>query len=320
MKKILSISVLLFATVVLCSAEKPERTQVEGEVYSILASVNGSAISLKDVLPLTRNLEYQAYAAFSGKKLEDEIRRIRRKAVDELIDRKLIIAAYYKQSYRITSTDIEHELDDAAVRMGCRSRDEFRRKLRENNLDIKDFRKELEERMIFQFMLHRQVTIAGTPTPQEIYEYYQKHKDELSGTETYELAMLKLDDSTMDIAKEQASVTQILSSAPERFAELVHRYNPGSADGRIGAIEPGKLRIEFSVALKTPQEGKIYGPIKLDDGVAWIKLLKHNKKVDVSFNAVQEKISRILEMDQRKKVIELYTRNLRRDAVLEYFF
>ncbi|MBR7107101.1 MAG: SurA N-terminal domain-containing protein [Lentisphaeria bacterium] len=322
LKKFLTIFVLL-SVALLTAAENGQnrsRTARESEVYSILATVNGSAISLKDVLPLTRNQEYQAYAAFSGKRLEEEIRRIRRKAVDELIDRKLIIAAYNKQSYRIASSDIEHELDSAAVRMGCRSRNEFRRKLRENDLDIATFRKELEERMIIQFMLHRQTTIAGTPTPQEIYVYYQQHKDELSGIETYDLAMLKIDNTSIDAVQIQNEVTQTLSAAPERFAELVRRYAPGSGDGRIGSIEPGKMRIEFSTALKEPVEGKIYGPIKLDEGVAWIKLLKHNKKADVAFDLVQKKICRILEDEQRRKVIEIYTRELRRDAVLEYYF
>lgn len=322
LKKLFSTLLLLLIFSIVSTAQPHSGTQKQtGEIYSILASVNGEAISLKDVLPLTRNLEFQAYAAFSGKKLEAEIRRIRREAVDELINRKLIIAAYYKQNYRIDSADIEHELDNAAVRMGCRSRDEFRRKLRENNYDLKDFRREIEERMILQFMLHRQLTIAGTPTPQEVYEYYVKHKDSLAGIETYELAMLKLDAAAPESAAKQPEIERILRASPGRFAELVRRYSPSSRnDGSIGAIEPGKMRMEFSLAIKPPVEGRVYGPIKLDDGVAWIKLLKHNKRADVSFDAVQEKILRILEEQQRKKVIEIYSRELRRDAVLEYFF
>ena len=248
LKKFLTIFVLLSAMLLPAA----ENGQTRSEVHSILATVNGCAVSLKDILPLTRNQEYQAYAAFSGKRLEEEIRSIRRKAVDDLINQKLIIAAYHKQSYRIASADIEHELDAAAVRMGCRSRDEFRRKLRENGLEMNTFRKELEERMIIQFMLHRQTTIVGTPTPQEIYEYYEQHKDELAGIETFELAMLKVDNSSPDATQIQTEITQTLSAAPERFTELVRRYAPGSGDGRIGSIEPGKMRIEFSTALKEP--------------------------------------------------------------------
>ena len=165
----------------------------ESEMNSVLASVNGEAISLKDVLTLTRQQEYLAYAAFSGDKLTAEIKRIRKKAVDELIDRKLLVAEYHKQSFRISSRDIENEIDRTAQRMGCRSRDEFRSKMLAEQVDFESFRKELVERMIHVCMIQRLAMIEGAPTPKEVYEYFQKHRKSLAVSESYELAMLKLD-------------------------------------------------------------------------------------------------------------------------------
>ena len=320
MKKMISKIRFVLLVLLLCVSAAAETALPQEEMNSILASVNGQAISLRDILPMTRVKEYQAYAAYSGTKLEQAIRQLRRQAVDELIDRKLIISAYSKQPYRIAQSDIEHELDQAAIRMGCRSRGEFRQRLRENRCNIDEFRKEIEERMIFHFMLQRQMAIIGSPTPKEVYEYFQSHRKELSGIDTYELAMLKLDSSVADFNKTAAGITAILASSPERFAELVRRYAPGSRDGRLGAIEPSKMRIEFISAIKTPVEGKVYGPIKLNDGVVWLRLLKHNKAADASFESVHQQIIKILEGEQRKKAVELYTRDLRRDAVLEYFF
>ena len=80
----------------LCGAEQPYELKPDNqlEVNSVLASVNGEPISLWDVLPATRQQEYQAYAAYSGDRLYEAIRQIRRKTVDDLIDRKLLIADY----------------------------------------------------------------------------------------------------------------------------------------------------------------------------------------------------------------------------------
>ena len=61
------------------------------QINSVLASVNGEPVSLEDILPATRQQEYQAYAAYSGDRLYEAIRSIRRKAVDDLINRKLLI-------------------------------------------------------------------------------------------------------------------------------------------------------------------------------------------------------------------------------------
>ena len=46
------------------------------QVNSILASVNGEPVSLVDILGSTRSSEFQAYAIYSGKRLEEEIRYI----------------------------------------------------------------------------------------------------------------------------------------------------------------------------------------------------------------------------------------------------
>ncbi len=291
-----------------------------GEMNSILASVNGEVISLKDVLLLTRNQEYLAYAAFSGEKLTAEIRKIRKKAVDEIIDRKLLVGAYYKQSFRISSRDIENEIDRTAQRMGCRSRDEFRSKMLAEQVDFESFRKELTERMIHVCMIQRLAMIEGAPTPKEVYEYFQKHRKSLAVSESYELAMLKLDSSRSDFQAEIKEVTAILSQFPERFSELVRKFDPRNKDGRIGSIEPGKMRSEFALAIKVPVEGKVYGPIQLDDGTVWVKMLRHNKGSDAEFSKVQEKIITIIETEKQRKALAVYMAELRKNAVLEYFF
>lgn len=290
------------------------------EMNSVLASVNGEAISLKDVLAISRNREFQAYAAFDSKRLEAEIKKIRRECVDEIINRKLIIADYHKQPHRIENSFIEHELDQAAFRMGCKSRSELRQKLAENNMDFDQFRKELLERMIYYYMLQKQSAIDGEPTPQEIYEYFEKHKKELSGVETYELAMLKLEKSRKDFQTAVTQATAILAAEPNRFSELVQQFTGTSDGGKIGKIEPEKMRIEFVEITKNPVENKLYGPITLDDGVVWVKLLKHNKVRNASFSEVQDKIVQILTQQRRKNITDLYVNNLRRDAILEYFF
>ena len=314
-KKFFLLLCLISSAAVLCGG-----TANGSEMNSILASVNGEAISLKDVLTLTRQQEYLAYAAFSGEKLTAEIKSIRRKAVDELIDRKLLKEAYYKQNFRIANRDIEHEIDQTAIRIGCRSRSEFRSKMAAENVDYELFRKELESRMIHIYMLQRLAAVEGTPTPKEVYEYFQQHKDELAVRENYELAMLKLDKNKAGFDAGMSEISGILAVAPERFAELAGKFNSLGNEGRIGIVEPAKIRIEFASVLKEPVEGKVYGPVILDDGVAWIKLLKHNKGVDANFAGTQERIVKILENEKRNKALAVYIAELRRNAVLEYFF
>ena len=318
-----SLLLLIALTVGTWCAAAPAKSASDStlfEINSILASVNGEAISLNDVMEISRSREFQAYAAFEGDRLNDEIRKIRRKAVDEIIDRKLIIAEYYKAPYRIENNLIEHELDQAAIRMGCRSRSELRKKLAANNIDFAKFRKDLEDRMIYIYMVQKWCSIDGEPTPREIYEYFQQHQSELSGVESYELAMLKIDKSRKDFQSVCEEIKGVLSAAPERFEEMISRFNSDANGGWIGSVEPGKLRIEFAHALKTPVEKRLYGPIKLDDSIVWLKLLKHNKIVNISFAQLQNKITKMITDKRRTELINLQTNILRRDAIVKYFF
>ena len=73
------------------------------EVNSVLASVDGQAITLMDILPFTRNKELQASSVYSGDKLLDVISGYRKKAVDDLIDNILIVNEFSKYKYEYPS-------------------------------------------------------------------------------------------------------------------------------------------------------------------------------------------------------------------------
>ena len=297
-----------------------DKNDGQPELNSVLASVNGEPILLGDVLPMTRVKEYQSYAAYSGERLEQVIRELRKKAVDELIERKLVIADYYRQNVRIQSRDIEAELDRVAIRMNCNSRKEFLRKLRESGVEFEDFKKNIEKRMIVQLMHYRIGVITGEVTPREVYEYYQKHRKDYAGAETIELAMLKLDDKRSDFKESCEQIKKSLAGSPDAFYELVRRYTPEMGDGRLGVIERGKLRTEFQAVLQDVTVGKIYGPLKIDDGTVWLKIIAHNPAKEVSFSEVEEKIKNTLNADIRDQAFKKYAEKLRKDAMIEYFF
>lgn len=310
------------------AAEKPRTEQkvMNNELNAILASVNGEPISLGDVLPLTHRQEQQAFVAYSGVRLFDAIRELRRKAVDELIDRKLIIADYYKQHLRIPRSEIEAELDRAAIRMNCRSRSEFLRKLRENGADIELIRKQLEENLIVPFMLFRKRSIGGDTSPRKLFEYFVLHEAELAGVESIELAMLKIEASRpgyKDICRE---ISAELAASPQNFSALVQKYNGGKDDGRLGNIERSKLRSEFAAALhgKTLAKGFVSAAITVDDAsgpvTVWLRVIEHHVPQKILFADVEAKIVENITREQRRKERDEYTTELRRSALIEYFF
>ncbi len=295
----------------------------DDQMDSVLASVNGEAITLHDIIGKTRAEEYQLYNSLSGNELEKAIIAVRRKAVDDLIDLKLIVADYRKSDFKVPNRDIESELDAAATKMGVRSRQEFARKLEESGTNLAEFRGQIEEYMIVQAMLYRQYLTRIAVTPSDIYQYYESHPEEFIQPESLKLAMILLDPKRQDLDAAIADVQKILAQSPERFGELAYRYTCGpGADrgGELGVIERKRLRKEFAEAIVDPQPDKIYGPIQTPDGVAFLQIIERHNAIEKGFEQSEPGIRRKLESQMREAVRKQYIESLRREAIIRYFF
>lgn len=307
------------------SAAEPRFVQPDKrETNSILATVNGEPVSLYDVLAVTRNDEYKAYASLNGKELQQKILDIRRKAVDEIIDRKLVIADFKAESLEIKNRDIESEMDAAAIRMGVRSRSEFAARLAEHGSSLEKFRQELIDHMRFQLMLHRRFMIEVSVTPREMFEYYQQNQERFSQPATVDIAMILIKKENADFDSTVKLIAETLAAEPEKFSTLAEKFSdgPGRNDGgKLGIIEQKKLRPEYAVAIGgIPVSGKIYGPVSIPEGTAFLKIIAEKTAVNGSFDDSAETIRRELENAKRQQCRNKYITSLRKNAVIRYFF
>jgi len=290
---------------------------------AVLATVNGEPISLGDVLPLTQAREYQAAAAYSGEMLTREVYKLRLEAVDELIDSKLILADYAGKKFEISTRDIEAAVDEASLRMGCRSRGELARRLRESGTSIDELRKKLREQLIVHFMLQREYHVANFITPADMYKYYREHEADFSRPESIELAMLQLPAERHDAADAVRAISAELAADPGAFADLVRRYSagPGRNDGgNLGVIERRRLRAEFAAALgASPAAGSVRGPLRTADGIFWLKVVAYHPAKQISFEDSGADIRRRMEEELRRDSRARYCARLRKGAIVRYF-
>ena len=294
--------------------------QERGELNSILGSVNGTPISLQDVLPLTRAEEYRAFSTRSGDSLKKRIIEIRREAVDEIIDRKLIIEDYAGKKFELSERDIENAVDEVAQRMGVRSRSEFLRALRQQGSSIEEVRKNVRDVMIVQLMLHREFVASRNVTPEMMFDYYKKNIEKAGGSGSVELAMILLGEKNR---QEESRIAAALKKDPGSFEALSTQWSegPGKEDGgRLGKIECRLLRPEFSAVLPRPEQGKVYGPVTTPEGIVFLKVLTYAPPVKKTFKESIPEIRGALEAEQRKESRKKYTQRLRKEAIIRYFF
>lgn len=311
---------ILPVSIFLCFMSLGGGEKIESRNNAVLASVNGRAVTLMDILPLTRTRELQAASVYSGGRLYEEIQRYRREAVDDLVDNILIQSEFAKYGFVLSNTDVEREIDQIASRIGCHSRGELERRLRREGSGIEEVRMNIRNNMMVQMMIYRQIRIADPVSPKEIYEYYQANEAEFLSPEKVELAMLKLSSNHPDFSAESAAISEILKNEPEKFSELVRRYSSDLGNGELGEIECRLLRPEFAAAFSGFAEGMIAGPVQVYDGTVWLKVISYTPVRKSSFEMVQERIKLELEQRNRERIIRSYAAKLRSRAMIEYYF
>ena len=94
MKNFLILSIIFCA--VLVYAQDKNMLSTETKRDSILASVNGESITLQDVMLESNAEEAKLSSMFTGEDLIRKIEEVRRKVLEDLINRKLIYASYKK--------------------------------------------------------------------------------------------------------------------------------------------------------------------------------------------------------------------------------
>lgn len=323
MKTLQTIFLILTLAAIFCTASGSDaytlrKNSRQGDLNSIVASINGEAVTLQDILPYTKQKEYIAYASHQAQELQSVIAKIRREAVDDLIDRKLIIADYYAQNFRIPAQDIDSEIDKIAVNMGARSRSDFLAKLRSSGVDPAKMRRDVEEYMAIQVMLHRCCLAGNAVTPEELFNYFEKKRSKFNTPATVDLAMILVKNE-----KDAAHISRELETDPGRFSALAAEYSegPGKDDGgKLGVIEVSKLRTEFSQAVTKFEDGKVYGPVKTPEGFNFIRILKYTPGAAGDYFSVLPKLREQLENERRSASCEKYKLSLREKAIVRYHF
>jgi len=289
------------------------------EMDSVLAAVNGDPVTLGEILPGLRDREYQLRSSYSGKELEQQILQLRRRAVDEIIDRKLIVADFHEKKLHIPAQEVENEIDRWGRHIGCSARSDLEARLKESGTSIGEIRKKMTERMIVQVMRRREYLLAGPPSPADLYKRFQQQSKKLSFPGSVELALLKVGKNDREKVRE---ITEKLEKEPAAWDMLAKLYaiDPGSENGSVGVITLDMLRPEFAKAMNKMEVNRIYSAVPTADGIYFLKVLKMTPPRQAVFKDHAESIKQAMEEEIYRKSSADYSARLRDSAVIEYFF
>ena len=123
-------SIIFLLTVLCCALLSASNTNSQAAASSILATVNGRAVTLNEVLRESSASEALARAYAAQGEVSAEIAKLRQDAVDRIIDRKLLVDEFKRLKLVMPQKYVESMLDDLAVNLNCRTRSELAAKAR----------------------------------------------------------------------------------------------------------------------------------------------------------------------------------------------
>ncbi len=295
------------------------------QVDSILASVNGEPVSLLDVIYESSFSESRLYAVYSSKEIFNEIQKLRKKILDDIIDRKLILLEYNAtKPFTIPRQYVENLIDELAMNFGCSNRSELVEKAKDAGTSIEELREKARTRVITQVMISNYIYTVVNLTPQEIYDYYQKNVKEFSSDPQVRLQLLLIGKQHKDQKRIKEELTEAFKKADKNiFTGMVRLYSSGPGamrGGDLGWIECSGLRSEFAKEIKGKKAGTIIGPIETDEGTYFIRINDRKKATKTEFSKMLPQIKEKIEAKRREKAYKAYIVKLRQKSIIRYFF
>jgi parvulin-like peptidyl-prolyl isomerase len=159
-------------------------------VDGVAAIVNDKVITYSEVRGFVQPVAQQLRRNFSGQDLVDQVRKAEMDALNQLIERALIIQEFKEKGYKIPETVIEQQINDIISSDYGGNRAAFVKTLEAENLTLSQYRDQVRERVIIQAMRGHKTQQAIVVSPHKMEKYYSENLDQYKVGEQIKLRMI----------------------------------------------------------------------------------------------------------------------------------
>lgn len=290
----------------------------------VAAVVNEDVITFSQVRELTTSLENAAKANFSGAALTDKIKEIRLRAVNELIDRQLIIQEFRKLKATIPPHVVDDRINTVVREEFGGNRSTFLKTIAAQGYTIDRIRKMEEEKVIVQAMRQREVKGGDPIIPAgKVESYYRQHSQEWTEGDEAKLKMIKIVGG-LEPEKKRKMIQEIRDKivGGADFGDMARIYSEDSNQdnsGDWGWVKRGDLNPNMERLVFLLKPGKVSDVIAMDG--SFYLLLVESKKGGITkpLSEVRGEIERRLLQEERQKMQQAWLTKLRKKAYFKIY-
>ncbi len=315
-------TLLAFATssllAFLCSA--PAQQVLDG----IAAVVNDDVITFSQVRELIGSSEMAARQQLKGEELDTKIKEIRVRAINDLIDRQLILQEFYKNKFNIPDHFIEDRVQTIIREEFGGDRAAFVRTLAAQGYTLDKFKLMEKEKMIVQAMRSQNVKGDVIIPESRIQEYYQKNRQEYTDDDQIKLRMIAIRKAENGSDSRRGMIEEIRSKIVEgaEFQDLARMYSEDSTQdqgGDWGWINRRTLNEDLAKVAFRLKPGQVSEVIELGNSY-YLLIVEAKKNATVKpFAALRDEIQAKLMQEERQRRTEEWVARLRKKSYIKMF-
>jgi len=277
----------------------------------------------REIAPLVGQLQREAR---SEREFNEKLEQLQDDVIQSLIDRVLIVKEFRKDEKKhIPISFVDNRISDIMTEQFDNDRSKFLSYLHSRGMTMREYRREVEEDIIYQYMRQQQRKSQSLISPVRIETYYNENKDRFYQEDGVHLRLIQFtraNGETDADLQEKANMVYARLKAGEKFEDLAKEYSQDSRrakGGDWGWMKRSDLKPEFTEPLFALKPGEASDPILLPEG-CFILYAEDRKYAGIQpIDNVRDEIERALVQQMSRNSQERWLERLRRNGYVKHY-
>lgn len=300
-----------------------------GSVTAFAEVVDKIAIVVNDEIICDSEIEntlypvYQRYKTiYAGDKLMEKLEEARQRAIEQLIEDKLILSEAKKLNIEVSDKEINARLEEVKRNFG--SEEDFENAILDQRMTIKDLKARYKEQMMTRKLIDQNVGARIAITPIDVNNYYNSHLGEFAQEEALKLRNILIrpkDDSDVQRALDLAKDIEKKLKDGADFAQAAKAYSegPGAGEGgMIGYVKKGDLLPEIETVVFNLKEGEVSDIIQTSLGYHIFKLEEKREARTLTLREARRDAEEAIFREKIKEKIKDWVESLKKNAYIAF--
>jgi len=277
----------------------------------------------REIAPLITQLQRDAR---NEREFNEKLEQLQDDVIQSLIDRVLIVKEFRKDEKKhIPDSFIDNQIANTMSEQFDNDRSKFLAYLHARGVTMREYRKEVEEDIIYQYMRQQQRKSQSVISPVRIETFYKENKDRFYQEDGVHLRLIQFsraNDETDADLRTKSNLVFARIKAGEKFEDLAKEYSQDSRrakGGDWGWQKRSDLKPEFSEPLFALKKGEVSEVIMLPEG-CFILYCEDRKYAGIQpLDSVRDEIERVLQQQMTRDSQEHWLERLRRNGYVKHY-